>query len=82
MLGITRKYPVFTALFAASVFGVLFFCLAGVTNLIPLDPAAPGSWVIFIWNGVHLGVALLVVGVLFQYSKEALRVGRGLLKKL
>lgn len=80
-MGIVKRYPVFAALCLASAIGVLFFGLAGVAKMIPLDPLVLANWVILIWNGVHLGVAFLVVGVLLQYSKEVLRVGRGLLKK-
>lgn len=75
------RYPVFSALCGASALGVLLFGLAGVAKMIPLDPLVPENWVILIWNGVHLGVAFLVVGVLLQYSKEVFRLGRSLLKK-
>ncbi len=78
---IVKRYPVFAALCVASAFGVLLFGLAGVSKIIPLDPLVPENWVILIWNGVHLGVAFLVIGVLLQYSKEVLRVGRCILKK-
>ena len=81
VVDIVNKYPVFAALCLASAIGVLLFGLAGVAKVIPLDPLVLANWVILIWNGVHLGVAFLVVGVLLQYSKEVLRVGRSLLKR-
>ncbi|QCF28083.1 hypothetical protein [Hydrocarboniclastica marina] len=67
-----KNYPASWAVALAPAFGVVVFVAAALGGAIPANLAQPVTWVVIIWNGVHLGVAFLLTSVLFQYSKGIL----------